>query len=304
MTTYGSVPTDPGPSLAENGGAAAGGGVQLSTLDTLNASAREAFLRDDPALSRLIHDRRNDHHEEMHDSAGEFIKTIVFGGLDGILTSFAIVAGAAGGGVSWQVVLVLGFSNIIADAFSMGAGEYMASKAQSEYVQSERAREQWELRNHREGEIEEMVNLYVEKGLKREDADLIVRKMSQYDDFFVSVMLREELGLTPPDDDDESGMIKEAIVMFLSFVVFGLVPLLGYTIVPPIWPGTDSTTLFVLACCVTLVALFTLGAVKSHFSPKSWLRGGAETAVVGSCCAAVAFLLGDVVTRVVEAKAE
>jgi VIT1/CCC1 family predicted Fe2+/Mn2+ transporter len=82
---------------------------------------------------------------------------MVFGGLDGILTSFAIVAGAAGGGLDWPVVLVLGFSNIFADALSMGVGEYLSSKAHNEYVLAEKRREEWELKNHREGEIREMV---------------------------------------------------------------------------------------------------------------------------------------------------
>ena len=51
----------------------------------------------------------------MHQTEGGFLKPLIFGGLDGILTSFAIVAGAAGGNMAVPVVLVLGFSNIFAD---------------------------------------------------------------------------------------------------------------------------------------------------------------------------------------------
>jgi len=57
--------------------------------------------------------------ETWHQTEGGFLKPIIFGGLDGILTSFAIVAGAAGGGLSPQVVMVLGFSNIFADALRL-----------------------------------------------------------------------------------------------------------------------------------------------------------------------------------------
>lgn len=57
----------------------------------------------------------------MHQTEGGFLKPLIFGGLDGILTSFAIVAGAAGGSMPVPVVLVLGFSNIFADAL---ASEY------------------------------------------------------------------------------------------------------------------------------------------------------------------------------------
>jgi len=73
--------------------------------------------------------------EEGHQSGGGLLKPIIFGGLDGILTSFAIVAGAAGGRLPPSVVLILGFSNIFADALSMGVGEFLSSKAESESIQ-------------------------------------------------------------------------------------------------------------------------------------------------------------------------
>ena len=81
--------------------------------------------------------------EDWHQSEGGLLKPIIFGGLDGILTSFAIVAGAAGGGLSPEVVLVLGFSNIFADALSMGVGEFLSSKATNEWILSEKKREEW-----------------------------------------------------------------------------------------------------------------------------------------------------------------
>jgi vacuolar iron transporter family protein len=89
----------------------------------------------------------------------------VFGGLDGILTSFAIVAGAAGGGMTPQVVLVLGFSNIFADALSMGVGEFLSSKAHNEWVLSERKREKWELDNYPEGEVRLLVLVFFDEGI-------------------------------------------------------------------------------------------------------------------------------------------
>ena len=72
---------------------------------------------------------------------GGSLKPVIFGGLDGILTSFAIVAGSAGGNLSPEVVLILGFSNIFADALSMGVGEFLSSKAENEWILSERKRE-------------------------------------------------------------------------------------------------------------------------------------------------------------------
>lgn len=95
--------------------------------------ARRAFEGGDVDASRKFHDARHrGQNEGWHQGEGGLLKPIIFGGLDGILTSFAIVAGAAGGGLSPEVVLILGFSNIFADALSMGVGEFLSSKATNE----------------------------------------------------------------------------------------------------------------------------------------------------------------------------
>ncbi|CAM9760856.1 unnamed protein product, partial [Heterosigma akashiwo] len=115
--------------------------MEMQNLRTDNA--RAAYYNLDPEASRIIHDSTSaaGQHRENHKGGGEYVKAMIFGGLDGILTSFAIVAGAVGGGLAWQSVLILGFSNILADALSMGVGEYLSSKAHNEYVLSEKKRE-------------------------------------------------------------------------------------------------------------------------------------------------------------------
>jgi DNA damage-binding protein 1 len=124
---------------------------------------------------------------------------MIFGGLDGILTSFAIVAGAAGGNLSTNVVLILGFSNIFADALAMGVGEFLSSKAENEWILSERKREEWEFENFPDGEIKEMVEIYEERGMSHDDAALVIHTMAKYKDFFVDVMMTQELQLQVPD---------------------------------------------------------------------------------------------------------
>lgn len=262
-------------------------------------SAREAYRLNDVEASRFIHDKKFEakEHNENHEAAGAFIKSMIFGGLDGILTSFAIVAGAAGGNLGIEAVLVLGFSNIFADAFSMGIGEYLSSKAHNEYVMRERAREAWELNNYREGEIKEMVDIYSDKGLSREDADLIVRTMAKYDSFFVDVMMVEELGLQVPDPQED--LIKEGVIMFLSFSGFGALPLLGYAVCPLLFPNLPAHTLFLIACAVTAITLFLMGAVKARFTTRRWYVSALEMLVLGGCCAAVAYEIGSLVNALI-----
>lgn len=193
------------------------------------------------------------------------LKPIIFGGLDGILTAFAIVAGAAGGSLSPNTVLILGFSNIFADALSMGVGEFLSSKAENEWILSERAREKWEMENYPEGEMKEMEDIYVQRGMGREDAKLVVQTMSKYKEFFVDVMMAEELELKVPEEDHVQESLKEGIVMFCSFATFGAFPLLGYVIIPSWFPNLPSEALFTNACVVTGIVLFLMGCVKSNF---------------------------------------
>ncbi len=69
----------------------------------------------------------------------------MFGGLDGIITTFAVVAASVGGNLSSDVILLMGFANLIADGLSMGFGDYLSSQAEVDYTKAEHTREKWEL---------------------------------------------------------------------------------------------------------------------------------------------------------------
>jgi DNA damage-binding protein 1 len=298
----------------KNGGGAAeggGGAPAAASAAASAATAREAFRGDDAEASRRYHDSRRasssaaasssgssgagGEEEEGHKAGGGFLKPVIFGGLDGILTSFAIVAGAAGGNLSPQVVLILGFSNILADALSMGVGEFLSSKATNEWILSERSREEWELENYPEGEIREMVDIYVAKGMSVEDATKVIGIMAGYKDFFVDLMMLQELELQVPEDDHVRESVREGFIMFASFATFGALPLLGYVVIPAAFPGLGEGALFVSACVVTGTVLFFMGCIKSWFSTQHWFRCGAETLLLGGACATVAYTVGQLV---------
>mmetsp|Transcript_20586 Transcript_20586/g.37003 ORF Transcript_20586/g.37003 Transcript_20586/m.37003 type:complete len:266 (-) Transcript_20586:266-1063(-) len=228
--------------------------------------ARKAYDGLDSEASRNFHDTKHvSTNTEMHQTEGGFLKPLIFGGLDGILTSFAIVAGAAGGSMPIPVVLVLGFSNIFADALAMGVGEFLSSKAENEWILSERRRENWEMENYPEGEIEEMIDIYEKRGMSREDATQVINTMSKYKDFFVDIMMAEELALQVPEEDHKTESMKEGVVMFCAFATFGSLPLLGYVIIPALFPNSGEEVLFSAACVITGMVLFGMGCVKSIF---------------------------------------
>ena len=112
----------------------------------LNA-ARVAYDALDVDLSRVAHDAKKAHGSaEAHAGAsGKYVKSLVFGGLDGIITTFAVVAASVGGSLGSDVILLMGFANLVADGLSMGFGDYLSSKAEFEYTRAEHKREKWEL---------------------------------------------------------------------------------------------------------------------------------------------------------------
>jgi DNA damage-binding protein 1 len=147
----------------------------------------------------------------------------------------------------------------------MGVGEFLSTKAENEWILSERKREQWEMDNYPEGEIQEMIDIYTSRGMEKEDATIVIQTMAKYKDFFVDVMMRDELELQVPEPDHQWESFKNGFVMFCAFSVFGSLPLLGYIVIPWTFPGLDHDMLFKAACFVTGIVLFAMGSVKSIF---------------------------------------
>eukprot|EP01126_Amoeba_proteus_P007313 TRINITY_DN12624_c0_g1_i12.p1 TRINITY_DN12624_c0_g1~~TRINITY_DN12624_c0_g1_i12.p1 ORF type:complete len:219 (-),score=44.36 TRINITY_DN12624_c0_g1_i12:393-1049(-) len=180
--------------------------------------ARQAYATRDSTLSHHVHDMKA-LAPETHISSGSYIKSIVFGGMDGIMTTFALVSGAAGGQLGSTVILIMGISNLLADGLSMGLGDYISSKAEEDYSLAEFERENWEFENYPEGEIEEMVQVYNNKGYTAEESKAIVQLLSRNKEAFVKIMMVEELGLMPPDEDDspaKHGLIVPFVLPALS----------------------------------------------------------------------------------------
>lgn len=248
----------------------------------ISSEIRAAYADGDGEASRVYHEEKKQRAcEDGHQKDGGLLKPVIFGGLDGILTSFAIVAGAAGGRLPPSTVLILGFSNILADALSMGVGEFLSSKAENEWILSERDRESWEMENYKEGEIQEMIEIYESKGMSHEDAVLVITTMSKYQDFFIDIMMTQELELQVPEPDHVQESMREGVIMFCSFAIFGAMPLLGYVVIPSLFPSLGEEALFTTACIVTGLVLFLMGCVKSFFLKMQWFRAGTETLLLG-----------------------
>ncbi len=246
--------------------------------------AKQAYKERDAEASRAAHDAGKGG-EPHRSGGGQYIKSFVYGGLDGTITTFAVVAGVAGASLSSNVILILGFANLIADGIAMAFGDILSTRAEQQYHAAERAREEWELENYPEGETRELKELYVEKGLSEEDSDTLVEILAKYPDFMVDVMMTDELGII---EDDESPILN-GLVTFGSFVVFGFVPLLIFVVQHFVELEIDS---MVWACGLTALTLFGLGVTKGKFSSVKWWKSGLEMLFLGGIAAVAAFYIG------------
>jgi len=262
--------------------------------------AKKAFESRDAALSMEIHMKETESKgtaKEKHKKGGDYLKSIIYGGLDGIMTSFSVVTAAAGGlgALGSPVILVLGISNLIADGIAMGIGDFISGKAENDHALAEREREEWEYENFPKGEIDEMIELYKKKGMKVEHAQELVAALIKHKDTFINTMMVEELGVMTPDPDDSPA--KGGLVTFASFVFYGIFPLIPFMIGSA--THADFWVLFAISCILMGFIMFGLGAVTSFFTILPWYRGGTYLFLVGAIAAlasyGVGFGLGEVV---------
>lgn len=230
--------------------------------------------------------------ESVFDSHGvsngkyNWVSDFVYGGIDGSVTTFAVVAGVVGASLSIPVILILGFANLLADGFSMSVGKYSSDKAAVEQYKKIQGIEYRHLKEKPKHEKEEVVSILRGYGFKGKDLDNAVDVITSNKDAWVDLMMRNEFNLTL----ENTNPLKGAIATFISFVAIGLIPLVGY-IFKPFFDVSD-TQVFVFTSFSTLMALFIVGAVKSKFTERAWVFSGLETAVIGGFAATIAYLVG------------
>ena len=227
----------------------------------------------------------------------DFVKSIVFGGHDGIVSTFAVVAASAGAGQDYKTVLIFGFANVLADGFSMGFGELVSGNAKRDYAISERKREEWEVQTDKDLEKIEMIEIYHQKGLSFEDACTVVDIISKDDKVFVDIMMLDELQLLI---EDKWRPTKEGLVMFTSFVCFGMLPLLVYLG----GKGEGTDWVFGVSCAIVAVALLILGSVKGVLTSMRIPKAALAMLFNGAVSGGVSYGAGVLVEYIVNSSSD
>eukprot|EP01120_Amphizonella_sp_Union-15-10_P004014 TRINITY_DN1449_c0_g3_i1.p1 TRINITY_DN1449_c0_g3~~TRINITY_DN1449_c0_g3_i1.p1 ORF type:complete len:285 (+),score=64.85 TRINITY_DN1449_c0_g3_i1:79-933(+) len=252
--------------------------------------AREAFEVGDPEVSKQVHGSVSRGQERHNKEAGDYIKAVVFGGLDGIITTFAIIAAAAASAMSYKNILIVGFANLLGDAVGMAVGDYLSSKAEDDHVDAERTREAWEMEYFPDVEKKEMREIYESKGLPRDSSREVVDLLWEHRETFLDIMMIEELGLKPVDK--AVSPFKSAMITFLSFMLFGGIPMLAYLCSGSYDKRGGLDLIFGISIVLFAVSLFMLGAYKGIITNQRWWVSGIIILVNGSITTVFAYFIG------------
>lgn len=209
-----------------------------------------------------------------------YLREWVYGGIDGVVTTFAIVAAVIGADLSPLIVLVLGVANLVGDGFSMAAGAFSGAKAEEDNYHRLRAMEALHIEKYPEGEREETRQIFASKGFEGEELESMVDMMAKDHDTWIEFMLAEEFGVSKPVYTP----FKAGLNTFLAFMLCGAMPLLPYILQVPHTPWWSLG--------FAAATFFAIGSVKSLWSIKSWWREGSETLFIGLVAAGLAFGIG------------
>lgn len=223
----------------------------------------------------------------------DYFKEIIYGGIDGIVTTFAVVAGFSGAALatetttelSFMVVLLFGLANLFADAASMGLGNFLSVRSEKDLYWSARRQEQAHLRTNPEVEVEETVAIMMAKGFTQDQATTLAALYRTNEEYWTDFMMQHELELPDPRGERE---VLTGLATFFSFMVFGVIPL-----IPFILAGESNTsTAFLLSILGTGTALVLLGLLKWRVIGARLTASLFEVVIVGVTAATLAYLVG------------
>jgi VIT1/CCC1 family predicted Fe2+/Mn2+ transporter len=223
----------------------------------------------------------NPSHREDHSSAGSFIRELVFGANDGLVSNVSLVAGVAGATTDPNTVLLAGVAGIIAGAISMGLGAYVSTKSEHEFRESEERRERWEIDNMPAEERAEVRQIFQERGISGPTLDAVVAQITTDKDQWVRTMMHDELGFSGTQPEP----VKSGMIMAIAFCLGGAFPVAPFLII-------EGNAALAASTGATGIALFGVGAWRAKLAAGNIWRKGLEMVGLAGIAVLGAYFLG------------
>jgi VIT1/CCC1 family predicted Fe2+/Mn2+ transporter len=218
--------------------------------------------------------------------AGGMLRSVVYGFNDGLTANFGLVAGVVGANVAPAIVIISGVAGAIADALSMGSSGYLAAKSEAEVQAHQIEMERQEMKLMPDLEEEELALIYEAKGLPadraRETAQAMMRDPAQA----LNAMVREELNIHPA----ELAPLKDGVITGAATAVGAFIPILPFLLM-------DHARAVWVSLAVSMLAHFAIGAARSLFTGRGIWASGRDMFIVGFGVAAVGYVIGEFITR-------
>lgn len=225
----------------------------------------------------------------------QYWRDIILGVNDGLISTFLLVSGVVGSGLSPNDILLTAIAGALAGAVSMSAGEFIATKSQNEVVQGEIGLERQHIRHNIAAEMEEVNELLGVIGIPAEMGELRERLLNHYennDEALLKLMVALEFGFV---EDEERSPILAALVSGLLFFAGSLPSLLPFAIggVSP-WYSLYVATFFVV------ISLLLIGALKTWATRGKCLSAALENLIVAGVGGVLAFYVGAFFDQIIE----
>lgn len=219
-----------------------------------------------------------------------YLKEIVYGGNDGIVTTFAVIAGFTGADIATKfptypffTVFLFGLANLFADGTSMGLGNFLSLRSEQDVYKAAEQKEVYEIENHKESEKRETIAILKEKSFSDTDAKKLTEIYATNKNYWLSFMMNHELEMPNPKKENP---FFTGLATFGSFISFGFIPLIPYLFV------REASSAFFLSCAATTIALLSLGVLRWRVTRENPVRSILEIVAIGGVSATIAYIVG------------
>jgi len=213
----------------------------------------------------------------------QYMRDIVLGVNDGLVSIFLLVVGVVGGGLKPREVLLAGLTGAVAGAISMAAGEYIATKSQEEVFDSEQDLEWEHIKFHRQRELDEIRQMFGDMGLPADQVEQVVAALDNDDEALIKTMMALEFGVV---ETERRKPLRAAVFSGLLFIAGSLPSLIPFMVVTTTGAG------LIAGAIGAGIGLFAVGALKTVSTRKSPWISGAENVAIAAAGAGISYLVG------------